>query len=406
MRAVLAAFVSLFVACAGSPPEWDDNVEEEPEVDDGEDDVDDSALGVPAGTRVSLGGIPAWVHVTNPVGAGDSGDRTILREVVRLIKATPAGARIRAAIHSLTVNSVANALIAAHERGVIVEVAEDGSDESDPDDSPRLLAEALGRRHVFCGGGSNHGCITRDASGIMHTKLITFSATTDPTGTPRQDVVWFGSANLTNATGAKSFNNTVTIYGDKELFDSFTRYFTHLFEQRHYAGNNYYDAGKQRGFYVTPTARVYASPEQQGDLIHNRLNDIVAGPNCEIRIAQAMLFNSRTNLIDLIGRKKRGGCKVWIVGNNIQSAARSKLKDLRGDRFRVRTNKVHDKYILVDAKFAGSDTRRKLVFTGSHNWTQSANYVNDELFVRLEGKGIYDAYVSHFETAFDTGKRL
>lgn len=403
--AIASALAIAVAGCAGDAPDWDDDnlVEDEPETDNGtEPDDADEAFGPPTGTQVTLGGIPAWVHFTNPKTAPGGDDRTILREVIRLINATPKGARIRAAIHSFTVNGVEKALIAAHNRGVIVQIAEDGSDRTDEDDSPRKVANALGARHVFCGSGTNHGCITRDPSGIMHTKLMTFSQTTDPKGTPRNNVVWFGSANMTNATGAKSFNNTVTIYGDTELFERFNTYFAHLFEERHFAGNNYYDAQAGRGFYVTPTARVYISPEQSGDLIANRLNDIVANDNCEIRISQSMMFNSRTNLIDVIAKKKAGGCKVWVVGNRIQSTALAKM---RNANFRLRQNKVHDKYILVNARFADSNQNRTIVFTGSHNWTQSANYVNDELFIRLEDKALYDAFLGHFNSAYNTGDK-
>ena len=77
---------------------------------------------------------------------------------------------------------------------------------------------------------------------IMHTKLFTFSTTKDPNGVLRDHVVWFGSANMTHATGAKTFNNTITIYGDQELYQSVNGYFAHLFDQKHYAGNDYYDA--------------------------------------------------------------------------------------------------------------------------------------------------------------------
>ena len=49
----------------------------------------------------------------------------------------------------------------------------------------------------------------------MHSKLFLFSRTKDATGVLRDNVSWFGSANLTYATGANSYNNTVTVYGDK-----------------------------------------------------------------------------------------------------------------------------------------------------------------------------------------------
>lgn len=364
--------------------------------------VAQSAVSVASTT---IGGSPAWAHFTNPPAfAGD--DRTILNEVIRLINDTPSGAKIRAAIHSLSVNGVYTALINAKSRGVTVQVVEDGSDEFDEDASPRDLHAALGANHVFCGNrvqGGNYGCITSDPSGIMHTKLYTFTQTKDPSGVLQSNVVWFGSANMTYATGARTFNNTITLYGDVDLFNNFTTYFTQLFNQNHYSGNNFYDATAGRGYWVTSTARVYASPEQDGDLIYNRLNDIDADSSCRVRVAQAMIHDARSELVDLLVRLKHGGCGVWVVGSSIDAGSLIKLK-VAG--IGVRQHDVHDKFILVNAKFAGSADNRSLIFTGSHNWTYSANYRNDELFVRVESQDFYTPYYNHFNDAYNTGAAL
>ncbi len=145
----------------------------------------------------TIAGFPVFAHFTNPPAfAGD--DRTILNETIRLINDTPAGARIRAAIHSLSVNAVETALVNAKNRGVTVQVVEDGSDEFDGDASPKELHAALGANHVYCGDrvkGGNYGCITSDPSGIMHTKLYTFSQTKDRAVCSA--ATWCGSARRT-----------------------------------------------------------------------------------------------------------------------------------------------------------------------------------------------------------------
>jgi phosphatidylserine/phosphatidylglycerophosphate/cardiolipin synthase-like enzyme len=370
------------------------------------DEVEPGA--VQAGVNVAsttIGGYPVWAHFTNPPAfAGD--DRTILNEAIRLINDTPAGGRIRAAIHSLTANGVYTALINAKNRGVTVQVVEDGSDEFEADTSPRDLHAALGANHVFCGNrvqGGNYGCITTDPSGIMHTKFYTFSQTKDPNGVLRSNVVWFGSANMTYASGSQTFNNTLTIYGDLDLFNNFNTYFSQLFNQYHYAGNNFYDASVPRGYWTTATARVYASPDQDGDLVYNRLNDIVADSTCRVRVAQAMIHDSRGALVDLLVRLKQGGCGVWVVGSSIEATSLNKLKSAG---IGVRKHSVHDKFILVYARFAGSVDNRYLIFTGSHNWTYSANYRNDEIFVRVESPDFYTPYYNHFNDAYNTGTAL
>ncbi|WP_394829670.1 phospholipase D-like domain-containing protein [Pendulispora albinea] len=353
----------------------------------------------------TVGGYPVHVHFSNPPAFGGD-DPTILDEVVRLLDATPAGETVRAAIHSLTANAVANALVAAKNRGVNLKIVEDGSDEFDPDTSPRELHAALGANHVFCGKrvkDGNFGCITTDSSGIMHTKLITFSKTKDPSGELRTNVSWFASANMTYASGSKMFNNAITVYGDKALYDHFGGYFGHLFAQRHYSQNDYYDAASHRGYFEGTTARVYTSPEQDGDLVYNRLNDIVADSSCRIRVAQAAINDSRMKLVDLLVARKRAGCLVWVVVDGIEKDALAKLK---GANIPVRRHVVHDKMVLVNSKFGDSTANRFLIFTGSHNWTYSANYRNDEIFVRLESKDLYDAFYTHFNDAYNAGTPL
>ncbi len=352
----------------------------------------------------AIAGYPAWVHFANPLAGGS--DPTILDEVVRLIDNTPDDGTIRAAIHSLTVNTIATALIDARARGVKVLVAEDGSDAFDGDPSPLALQGALGADHVFCGDkveGKNYGCITGDPSGRMHTKLYTFSQTRDPDGVLRDDVVWFGSANMTQATGTKTFNNALTIYGDVALYDGFNTYFGQLFAQEHYAGNDFFDADLGRGYLATDTAHVYASPDQDGDLVQNRLDEIDAGDDCELRVAQSKILDARPEIVDRLIKLEQGGCAVKVVAGSIEAKSLAKFKQAG---VVVRTNKVHDKLVIVQARLAGSPAVRYLVFTGSHDWTYSANYRNDELFVRVESQSFHGAYVAHFNDAFGPGAPL
>jgi hypothetical protein len=143
MRLVVLLLASL-AACTHAAPDGLDV--EGPDDDGSETDADavtDTNVAPILGTKFTIGGVPGWVHFTNPPAHAGQ-DTNIIREAVRLIDATPPGETIHAAIHSLVLNNVVAALIAAQQRGVTVRVAEDGSDEFDADDSPRQLAAALG----------------------------------------------------------------------------------------------------------------------------------------------------------------------------------------------------------------------------------------------------------------------
>lgn len=367
---------------------------------DGDEDVDatdadESALS--ANVRVES-------HFTD--GLRPTRDETILNDLIRLIDKTPEGAEIRIAIHSITANPVQRALQRAEKNNVKVFVVHNGEDFDSGDATPKALAEALGASHRWCGGvpkgGKGGGCISSDPSSLMHSKLALFSKTEDETGRMRSDVVWFGSANLTWKTGANTYNNTVTVYGDDTLYTRFkNRYWKHLWEQDHFPRNDFFDAQSGRGYFKSSASgvTVFASPEQDGDLWMRQLDRIEPDEDCEIRVAHAMIHDSRMNVVRKLASLKGDGCRVKVTGNGIQDQALAALKKAK---IPVHVNETHDKLMLVDAKFDGK--RRKIVFTGSHNLTKSANDTNDELLVKVANPAIYPAYVAHFEQEFDQGK--
>ena len=61
-------------------------------------------------------------------------------------------------------------------------------------------------------------CVSTAENAISHTKLFVFSSTATPEQVFSTNVVWFGSANQTQPSGTKTYNNTVTIYGDAPLY--------------------------------------------------------------------------------------------------------------------------------------------------------------------------------------------
>ena len=110
-------------------------------------------------------------------------------------------------------------------------------------------------------GGKGGGCIAKHESSLMHSKLVLFSKTKDDTGAPRSNVVWFGSANMTWATGAKSYNNTTTVYGDEKLYTQFrSQYFARLWSQEPLPRDDFQFASGASGITVFP------SPDAKGDL--------------------------------------------------------------------------------------------------------------------------------------------
>ena len=364
------------------------------------------AIEVPSAT---LGTSPVWAHFADPPAAGGR-DMTILNEFERLVNNASPGSIIRAAIHSLTWSNAADALVSARDRGVDVGVVVDGNVARSLEAAVSRLRD-LGAGVRFCADNPAGGCVTTNV-GNMHAKFMTLSETTDPSGAARSDVSWFGSANLTRRTGSDKFNDTVTVYEDPNLFRGFNGYFAELWEQNHYAANDFYDARSRRGYYRGSVATVFASPEQNTDLVYSRLNDLTANAAGRIRVAQARFSDGRAPLADLLVAHRRRGTRVWVLvgirpdgGANIGATV---LRKLRRASIPVRKRDIHSKFVAVYGNFRGTYEYR--VYTGSHNWTYSANYDNDEVLVRMGAETgadhpLYDAYWAHFNGAYRNAVR-
>lgn len=369
--------------------------------------------------RATVGGYPTWAHFTNPAAKGGR-DNTIHKEVVRLIKSAPKGSTIRGTIYSLSVQPVAKALVAAEKRGVTVLILIDGKNQALPG---KALAIAKRLKHVkFCGypaaayekptraGG---GCISTSDAGDLHTKMFTFTATKDPTGKKRSHVSWFGSANMTYASGSDQFNNAITVYGDAKLAAGLNKNFADLWNRRHFAKNDYYKASANRGLYRAPSATVYASPEKAGqsDTIAARLNDVKPNSKCQVRIAMNFVTSARPALLKLVKKLRAKNCRVWMVvgsaGSKIEMD-RSVYNSLSKAGVNIRrTAHVHDKYFLVYGKFGKRYQYR--VYTGSQNWSGSALSTNDEIFVKMapetaSSHRLYSGFNAHFGDAWRVGK--
>jgi phosphatidylserine/phosphatidylglycerophosphate/cardiolipin synthase-like enzyme len=360
----------------------------------------------------TIAGYPVWAHFTNPPATASARDYTIHTELNRLINAAPAGSTIRGTIHSLSIDSVATALLNAQNRGVTVMVVIDGKNADSTD--PAVVTIRQLTNHKFClNSNGGNACISTSAAGDMHTKMFTFTATQDPNGVARSNVSWFGSANLTYASGTDAFNNAITVYGDAALMNGLNANFSDMWNRRHYTGNDYYDSASGRGYYQATAADAYASPEGAGqtDTIVTRLNDMTPDSSCRLRIGMAFVTSGRPGLLNLVKDFKAAGCAVWMVvggdstdGISMDQTTYTEL--LRAGVAIRRKDKVHDKFFLAYGKYGTAYQYR--VYTGSQNWSQDALNENEEIFVKMAPETgtvhpLYDAYYTHFNDAYNSG---
>ena len=425
-RSVVAAVLLSLgaAACAPSPSEPGGAPADVDDVDDAGDAADMSEIPDPPESllpvaalaepvpgcvaRASLAGYPAWFFFTRPDrpcrgDAGSGTDMNAIDELARLIGTVPAGGRIDGHIYSISVDAVAKALLDAQTRGVDVRMSMDGDVAVSTDTAKTSYLDKLTKK-VYCTHSNNRSCISTADDAISHTKLFVFSTAIAPDGAVASNVVWFGSANQTYASGARLYNNTVTVYGEASLYTQLRAYLDELYAQHRYA--DYYDPDTGRGHLLAAAADVYASPEATTDLVVNRLDDVTPDTSCRVRVMQASVRDSRLDVVSRLAQMKRGGCQVWVVADTVEPDA---LAALHAAGISVRHMPIHDKSFIVYGKFGAAYQYR--VYSGSHNLSGSSAHKYDEIFVKLAPEAgaahpIYDAYFTHFNDAYNAGTAL
>ena len=137
----------------------------------------------------------------------------IITQINKAIDATPAGGEIRMAQYLFDLGSVARKLVAAHRRGVSVQVL---IDDGENNKHIRKVRRALGtnkKARSFVATCS-HSCMSNGTS-VIHAKFYLFSVA----GKARY-VSMISSANPYTGNTYNSWNNNHTIVGDTTIYDS------------------------------------------------------------------------------------------------------------------------------------------------------------------------------------------
>lgn len=355
-------------------------------------------------------------------------DQTIIDEAVTLLDQAPTNSTVHMALHSMDDGGkFEDALYRARARNVYVGIAFGGKYANleqwaapglawlkacdDPSDDDLEEEDQL----------TGAGCLSGLKSSEMHAKFMTFTKIVRPDGTELQDVVWISSANMTNQTGARPFNNSLTVYGAPQLRQKLVEVWNDMFNAG--AGSNdYYDPPSGTGYFKTPDLETvddedtwgYVSPDSDasGDMWKGRLDDIKppvdGGGPCEVLVMQTFIdpTGTRQAPIDHLVQLKNRDCDVKAIVNkrdngnySIGAEAREKLYCAG---IPVRWAKVHDKALITKSTTEGVNNRPQ-VMTGSHNMTYSALRLNDELLTRTyESESLWEAYRAHFFDAYST----
>jgi hypothetical protein len=356
--------------------------------------------------------------------------------------------RISIAFHSLIFDEVVDALVKAQERGVKVLVVYDGDKRTPQSESLKSKlqtanltdyndADTRGQFQYCANAGATSGsCISQNPAETngnkqanQHAKYALFSRTKDSGGTLRSYAAWISSANMTLASGTEPTNNAVTVYGATSFYNELRARIFNRALDRDFIGWNYLDlsSATTRGYAVgdTANAHAWASPDDGNeDPVRRQLDKFTATDGCAVRVMHNQFMGARGQTIarklrDLRNPGEPGGpgfCTVSVlVGSELEGGTRTPALGTEVKAILCPSpnpypiavrylERMHDKVMLVDARYGSGTSQSKVVYAGSHNFTDQALTVNDELFLKIGsnpgGVGIYNGFLQHFANAW------
>lgn len=336
----------------------------------------------------------------NPLGGTDQ-RRRLFRHIVRTVNSVPPGGTIRFAVFSFADKPTADALLAAHNRGVRVKLIFSGSNIYPP---MTRLQQAIGRDPhspsfvIFC----ERSC--RGTAGEMHAKFFQFSRA----GKAR-NITMVGSNNLTRHNSDEQWSDLYTRADGGRFYWSFRSWFSQLkldqpvedpFESRRVGGN-----------------RVIITPidlSQESDPILDALDKVTCltpageidpeAEDPEEPVATSLLIAAHAwngergktvahRVADLV----RAGCQVRVFYGEGTGPAVRNIVSSPGAKLRNGTHKgvlTHEKLMIINGHY-GTHLDAIRVLTGSHNWSDRA-LPRDDLIVEINDQAVGRQYVDGF----------
>ena len=309
------------------------------------------------------------VRFTNPPQNYDPNNfhTVVADELLRRIESAERSIDVAAFDFDLT--PIAEALIAAHERGVQVRWFTDDEHGLWDDDEPGGGQFALMQE-------AGIPVRTDQREPLMHNKFIVFDG----------EVVWTGSTNLTE-NGLFNNNNNVIIFESKDIADMYGREFEELWRGNS-GGGSRSTTGRQRATLQGTPINVFFAPE---DDAMDRLIPLVRMAEDEIRFL-AFSFTHDGLGEELVRQSRRGVDVKGVFESRNTNDDFTELHRLACNGVDVRKDgnpgTMHHKVFIID---------NKIVVTGSYNFSNNADNSNDENMVFLNNDSIAPLYREEFE---------
>ncbi|HEY3473272.1 MAG TPA: phospholipase D-like domain-containing protein, partial [Anaerolineales bacterium] len=276
------------------------------------------------------------------------------------------------AAYSLSLNSVRNALLRAHDRGATVRVVmeSENMDRSDP----QILLEA------------GVPMIGDNRDGLMHDKFIIID----------KSELWLGSMNFTDG-GAYDDNNNLIRIHSKEIVENYIKEFEEMFLEGRFGENVLAETPNPTVMIEDTRIDTYFSPD---DGVLAALVPVLEGAQESIYFL-AYSFTSN-QLGDIVRRKADADVTVAGVMDDeqVRSNQGTEYDPFRQADLDVRIDGIdglmHHKVFIVD---------EKIVVLGSYNFSQSAEERNDENLMIIYDPVIAQQFLFEFKRVQEQAQR-
>jgi phosphatidylserine/phosphatidylglycerophosphate/cardiolipin synthase-like enzyme len=265
---------------------------------------------------------------------------------------------IKMAMYYLTNKHITQSLINAHKRGIKIQVVTDD----------KMIKKRYFQRLIDAGiKVIDDG----DKYSLMHNKILIID----------KDILWISSANYTVYSFYRNYDNFLKI-SDKKVIKYYDKKFNRL-----YANNR-----ELLKPYISDKIEVYFSPDTN---FENKIIDIISKAKESINFLAFAFTNSK--ITDALISAKNRGVKIKGVFDKAQNNYQkySQYKVLKQNNISVildkNPKKLHSKVIIID---------KKVVITGSYNFTKKANNKNDENSIVIYDKVIAKEYINDFKKIY------
>jgi phosphatidylserine/phosphatidylglycerophosphate/cardiolipin synthase-like enzyme len=361
----------------------------------------------------------------------------IERRIIDTIRHVPKGGTIRIAVYSFDRVGVANALIAAHKRGVKIQMLLNDHQDTH---AMKMVRGVLGtnrfaKNFIY---KCKEGCRTfADQYRNLHSKFYTFTQA----GKSR-NVLITGSVNLTRNAVYHQWNDGYFMSGNGALFGQFVNVFKDMKHDYNTKQPPIRFCGTPKGAACDDSVDKYTTwifpktSTSKSDVVLDMLRKIQCltpdgkGGQTRTHLVLSMhtMRGARGNyLASAIREKWAQGCdfrvSYGLIGVRTKqilgaSTARGRIPlrstgldyhpdddfDLNGDGDDdvILDYYTHQKYLVIQGTYNGVPNTN-MVLTGSSNWA-SLGTAEDEVFFTIQGRTNAKRYLANFNSFWDSGR--